>query len=153
MTNGKCFCCGTDRKKKWLLVIGDLPFLENQVERERTHVRITGWSGDRFPVWAFKRLNTAYLLKESFGQLWDYEKEGWARRFFENWSASLKWQYLAPYDDFALMIIRHWADIAAYCQPDNKVALGFVEGFNKKESGHPLSIFFPNNACPSFLSE
>jgi transposase len=22
-----------------------------------------------------KRLNTAYLLKESFGQLWDYEKE------------------------------------------------------------------------------
>ena len=30
---------------------------------------------------ANKRLNTAYLLKESFGQLWDYEREGWARRF------------------------------------------------------------------------
>ena len=28
---------------------------------------------------ANKRLNTAYLLKESFGQLWDYECEGWAR--------------------------------------------------------------------------
>ena len=26
---------------------------------------------------ANKRLNTAYLLKESFGQLWDYEREGW----------------------------------------------------------------------------
>src|SRR5258708_27957339 len=25
---------------------------------------------------ANKRLNTAYLLKESFGQLWDYEREG-----------------------------------------------------------------------------
>ncbi len=25
-----------------------------------------------------KRLNTAYLLKESFGQLWDYTSEGWA---------------------------------------------------------------------------
>ena len=35
---------------------------------------------------ANKRLNTAYLLKESFGQLWDYEREGWARRFFENWA-------------------------------------------------------------------
>jgi transposase len=35
-----------------------------------------------------KRLNTAYLLKESFGQLWSYEREGWARRFFENWRAS-----------------------------------------------------------------
>ena len=40
---------------------------------------------------ANKRLNTAYLLKESFGQLWDYEREGWARRFLENWRASLKW--------------------------------------------------------------
>jgi hypothetical protein len=29
---------------------------------------------------ANKRLNTAYLLKESFGQLWSYEHEGWARR-------------------------------------------------------------------------
>lgn len=38
---------------------------------------------------ANKRLNTAYLLKESFGQLWDYEKEGWARRFFENWMEAL----------------------------------------------------------------
>jgi transposase len=43
---------------------------------------------------ANKRLNTAYLLKESFGQLWDYEKEGWARRFFEKWRAALKWQRL-----------------------------------------------------------
>ncbi|MGH8491180.1 MAG: hypothetical protein ACREXS_20530, partial [Gammaproteobacteria bacterium] len=41
-----------------------------------------------------KRLNTAYLLKESFGQLWSYEREGWARRFFENWRNALKWQRL-----------------------------------------------------------
>src|SRR5438445_11453496 len=33
---------------------------------------------------ANRRLNTAYVLKESFGQLWSYEREGWARRFFEN---------------------------------------------------------------------
>src|SRR5262249_57505234 len=32
---------------------------------------------------ANKRLNTAYVLKESFGQLWDYEREGWARRLFQ----------------------------------------------------------------------
>ena len=42
---------------------------------------------------ANKRLHTAYLLKESFGQLWDYEREGWARRFFENWRASLRTRY------------------------------------------------------------
>lgn len=81
---------------------------------------------------ANKRLNTAYLLKESFGQLWDYHREAWARKFFENWRASLKWQRLKPYEKFAAMIERHWDGIAAYCKPENKVALGFVEGLNNK---------------------
>ena len=81
---------------------------------------------------ANKRLNTAYLLKESFGQLWDYKSEAWARRFFENWKASLKWQRLKPYEKFAKMIDRHWDGIAAYCHPENKVSLGFVEGLNNK---------------------
>ena len=27
---------------------------------------------------------------------------------------------------------RHWDGIAAYCEPENKVALGFVEGLNNK---------------------
>jgi len=81
---------------------------------------------------ANKRLNTAYVLKEAFGQLWDYGREGWARRFFENWRASLKWQRLEPYERFAEMIDRHWDGIAAYCKPENKVSLGFVEGLNNK---------------------
>ena len=81
---------------------------------------------------ANRRLNTAYLLKESFGQLWGYRREGWARRFFENWRASLKWQRLKPYEKFAEMIDRHWDGIAAYCEPENKVSLGFVEGLNNK---------------------
>jgi len=81
---------------------------------------------------ANQRLNTAYLLKESFGQLWSYEREGWARRFFDNWRASLKWQRLKPYEKFAEMIDRHWDGIAAYCRPENKVSLGFVEGLNNK---------------------
>jgi transposase len=81
---------------------------------------------------ANKRLHIAYLLKESFGQLWDYEIEGWARRFFANWRAALKWQRLKPYEQFAELIERHWEGIAAYCHPENKVALGFVEGLNNK---------------------
>ena len=81
---------------------------------------------------ANQRLNTAYLLKESFGSLWSYEREGWARRFFENWRASLRWQRLKPYEKFADMIDRHWDGIAAYCRPENKVSLGFVEGLNNK---------------------
>ncbi len=79
-----------------------------------------------------KRLNTAYLLKESFGQLWGYKKEGWARRFFDNWRAALKWQRLKPYEEFAQMIESHWDGIAAFSQWEDKVSLGFVEGLNNK---------------------
>jgi transposase len=81
---------------------------------------------------ANKRLNTAYVLKESFDQLWDYSSETWARKFFENWRDQLKWQRLGPYEKFAEMIDTHWDGIAAYCKPENKVALGFVEGLNNK---------------------
>jgi transposase len=81
---------------------------------------------------ANQRLSTAYILKEEFEQLWSYNREGWARRFFENWRDSLKWQRLKPYEKFAKMIDRHWDGIAAYCKPENKVALGFVEGLNNK---------------------
>jgi transposase len=81
---------------------------------------------------ANKRLNAAYLLKENFGQLWSYRREGWARRFFDSWRASLKWQRLKPCERFADMIDRHWDGIAAYCKPENKVSLGFVEGLNNK---------------------
>ena len=81
---------------------------------------------------ANKRLNTAYLLRESFGQLWDYSSEVWARKFFENWRASLKWQRLPSFEKFARMIDKHWDGIAAYCNPENKVPLGFVEGLNNK---------------------
>ena len=81
---------------------------------------------------ANKRLNTAYVLKESFAQLWDYQSETWARKFFENWREQLKWQRLKPCEKFAEMIDAHWDGIAAYCKPENKVALGFVEGLNNK---------------------
>jgi len=64
--------------------------------------------------------------------MWNYSSEAWARKFFENWKASLKWQRLKPFEDFAAMIDRHWDGIAAYCKPENKGALGVVEGLNNK---------------------
>ena len=81
---------------------------------------------------ANRRLNTAYVLKEQFGQLWEYRREGWARAFFERWRESLTWQRLTPYEKFAAMIERHWDGIAAYCSPENNVSLGVVEGLNNK---------------------
>ena len=98
----------------------------------RENLSLDGKKALKVLLAANKRLNTAYVLKESFGQLWSYEREGWARRFFENWRASLKWQRLSPYEKFAEMIDRHWDGIAAYCRLENKVSLGFVEGLNNK---------------------
>jgi len=72
------------------------------------------------------------MLKESFGQLWEYKSETWARKFFDNWKNSLKWQRLKPYENFVQMIEKHWDGIAAYCKTLHTIPLGFVEGFNNK---------------------
>jgi transposase len=81
---------------------------------------------------ANQRLNTAYVLKEQFGQRWAYRSEPWARKFFDQWRGALRWQRLKPFEKFAALIERHWDGIGAYCRPENKVALGFVEGLNNK---------------------
>ena len=98
----------------------------------RANLNMTGKQALDTLLSANKRLNTAYLLKESFGQLWDYKSEAWARKFFENWKSSLKRRRLKPYEQFAKLVERHWDGIAAYCKPENKVSLGFVEGLNNK---------------------
>jgi transposase len=81
---------------------------------------------------ANSRIHKAYLLKESFGQLWSYNNPTWARKFFENWKAQLRWSRLEPFQKFAAMIERHWEGIISYCHPDHKVSLGFMEGLNNK---------------------
>jgi len=126
----------TVRKSEYARLSGDKrQYIKGQkytLLSRRENLNLDGKRALKTLLAANKRLNTAYLLKESFGQLWDYEREGWARRFFENWRASLKWQRLKPYEKFAEMIDRHWDGIAAYCNPENKVSLGFVEGLNNK---------------------
>lgn len=124
------------RKAEYARLSGkDRRFIKGQkytLLSRREHLNLEGRQALKTLLAANKRLNTAYLLKESFGQLWSYEREGWARRFFANWRAALKWQRLKPYEKFAEMIDHHWDGIAAYCKPDNKVSLGFVEGLNNK---------------------
>jgi transposase len=96
------------------------------------NLSLTGRQSLRKLLVANKRLQTAYLLKESFDQLWGYRREGWARKFFDNWKESLKWQRLKPFEKFAAMVERNWDGIAAYCVAKEKFSLGFVEGLNTK---------------------
>ena len=126
----------TVRKSAYARLSGqDRRFIKGQkytLLSQKANLTLDGRRALRTLLQANKRLNTAYQLKESFGQLWDYQTERWARRFFDQWCAALKWQRLEPYQKFAAMIDRHWDGIAAYCHPENKVALGFVEGLNNK---------------------
>ena len=86
------------RKSEYARLAGkDRRFIKGQkytLLSRRENLTLEGRQALKTLLAANKRLNTAYLLKESFGQLWSYEREGWARRFFENWRASLKWQRL-----------------------------------------------------------
>ena len=79
-----------------------------------------------------RRLSKAYLLKESFNRIWTYKSEGWARRFFDQWKESLKWQRLEPLEKFARLVESHWDGIVRALDPKCKVPMGFVEGMNSK---------------------
>jgi transposase len=127
----------TVRKSEYKRVGGDdRRFIKGQkytLLSHRENLNSKGRASLKRLLAANKRLNTAYLLKESFGQLWDYRTEAWARKFFAHWRDALKWQRLGPFEAFAEMIDSHWDGIASFCRPANKdVPLGFVEGLNNK---------------------
>jgi transposase len=124
------------RKSEYARVSGeDRRFIKGQkytLLSRKENLKLEGRKALKQLLQANKRLNAAYLLKESFPQLWEYQQEGWARRFFDNWRESLKWQGLKPYERFAKMIEAHWKGIAAFIRLEEKVSLGFVEGLNNK---------------------
>lgn len=124
------------RKSEYARVTGkDRRFIKGQkynLLSHRENLSLSGQQGLKALLAANKRLQTAYLLKEQFDQLWGYTSEVWARKFFDHWKDSLRWQRLKPFEEFAELIERHWDGIAAFCKPENKVSLGFVEGLNNK---------------------
>ncbi len=66
-----------------------------------------------------------------------------------NWRDALKWQRLEPFEKFARDGRGHWDGIEAYCQPENKVALGFVEGLNNKIRVDPAArLRLPRRGVP-----
>jgi YD repeat-containing protein len=78
------------------------------------------------------RLNKAYVLKEEFERLWAYRTEAGARKFFDKWKASLKWQRLEPLEKFAGLVERHWDGIVCGSAITEGIPMGFVEGINCK---------------------
>lgn len=124
------------RRQEYKRLLGkDRSFLKGQrytLLSRRENLTLSGRQSLKKLLSLNKRLNKAYLLKESFGQLWEYKRAGWALAFFKKWKEALKWQRLAPYEKFAKMIERHWSGLMAYCEEENKPPMGMVEGLNNK---------------------
>jgi transposase len=124
------------RREEYKRVAGeDKKYIKGQrytLLSHKENLDMDGRKALRMLLKANKRLNKAYILKESFGQLWDYNSPIWSRKFFESWKSQLKWGRLGPYEKFAEMVERHWDGIESYCHPENKVSLGFMEGLNNK---------------------
>jgi transposase len=123
------------RREYWRVAKKDRRFIKGQrytLLSHKANLDLKGRRSLELLLKANKRISKAYLLKEAFGQLWDYRNPTWARKFFENWKAQLKWSRMMSYLKFAKMVERHWAGIISYCHPDNKVPMGFMEGLNNK---------------------
>lgn len=124
------------RRSEYRRLVGkDRSYIKGQrytLLTRRKNLILSGRQALRKLFKANKRLYVAYTLKETFGQLWDFKTPGGARRFFERWRDSLKWQRLRAYEKFAKTIDKHWDGIASYCHPENKCSLGMVEGLNTK---------------------
>ena len=90
----------TVRKREYARVTGkDRRFIKGQkytLLAHRENLTLEGRQALKLLLAANQRLHTASVLKESFGQLWAYQREGWARRFFDQWRAALKWGAPAP---------------------------------------------------------
>ena len=79
----------------------------------------------------------------------DLRNVGWARRFFENWRASLKWQRLKPYEKFAEMIDRHW-DGHRRLLPAGEQSLARLRGAQQQNPRDPTSrLWLAERGLPS----
>lgn len=75
------------------------------------------------PIWFGGNDRSEVSMDLFFKELGEKKSRGIRLAVMDMWKA---------FEKFAAMIDRHWEGIAAYCRPENKVPLGFVEGLNNK---------------------
>jgi len=76
------------------------------------------------------RTNRAYLLKESFKELWTYASKTWARKFLQKWLWWATHSRLRPMRNFAWTLRRHLEGVLSYF--DVPISNAAVEGMNNK---------------------
>jgi transposase len=74
----------------------------------------------------------AYLLKEAFQQLWDYNSATWAGKFLEEWCRQVMRSRIEPMKKIARSLRDHRELILNYFRAQKLLSSGVVEGLNNK---------------------
>jgi len=72
----------------------------------------------------------AWAAKELFTKFWDYQEEGWARRFFKDWFGWVSRSRLKPMVEVAQMLKRHLENLLTYLK--HHITNAVTEGLNSK---------------------
>ena len=74
----------------------------------------------------------AYLLKEAFQQLWDYNSAAWAGKFLDEWCRQTIRSRIEPMKKIARSLREHRELILNYFRAQKLISRGVVEGLNNK---------------------
>jgi transposase len=74
----------------------------------------------------------AYLLKEAFQQLWDYNAPYWAGEFLDEWCRQVMRSRIEPMKKIARSLREHRELILNYFRAQKMFSSGVVEGLNNK---------------------
>ena len=74
----------------------------------------------------------AYLLKEAFQQLWDYNSPAWAGKFLDEWCRQVMRSRIEPMKKIARSLRQHRQLILNYFWAQKQLSSGVVEGLNNK---------------------
>ena len=72
----------------------------------------------------------AWAAKELFSKFWEYQEEGWARRFFKDWFGWVSRSRLKPLVEVAQMLQRHLENLLTYLR--HHITNAVTEGLNSK---------------------
>ena len=74
----------------------------------------------------------AYILKEAFQQLWDYNSPTWAGKFLDQWCRQVMRSQIDPMKKIARSMRQHRELILNYFRAQKLFSSGVVEGLNNK---------------------
>jgi transposase len=74
----------------------------------------------------------AYLLKEAFQQLWDYNSATWGGKFLDEWCRQVMRSRIDPMKKIARSLRQHRELILNYFRAHKLLSSGVVEGLNNK---------------------